>query len=108
MVSNYQNMLDKRLSKPKSIQRKTAMRTSGKQEKIYKNTPYEEQKLHMSLFSSASKERLRDLSPEEESFRRTFDDRTVLKLNSVFANNIRQYNASEKPQKHSLVSMSKF
>ena len=100
-------MLDKRLSKPKSIQRKTAMRSSGKQEKIYKNTPYDDQKLHMSVFAS-SKERLRELSPEEESFRRTFDDRTVLKLNNVFASNIRQYNESEKPQKHSLINLSKY
>ena len=45
---------------------------------------------------------------EDEAFRRTFDERTVKALNSVFANNCRQYNEIEKPQKHSLVALNKF
>jgi recombinational DNA repair ATPase RecF len=51
---------------------------------------------------------LRELSLEEEQFRRTFDDRTVAQLQNIFSTNLRQYNASEKPQKHTLVNMSRY
>ena len=71
-------------------------RFDGPKERVYRNSAHRQQKMHESLFASSDK-RKRDLSPEDELFRRTFDDRTVAHLQSLFSTNIRQYNASEKP-----------
>ena len=107
LISNYQNMMDDRLSKPKQTQKTQVQRHGGNQERVYRNSAFKKQKLHESIFNSSDK-RLRELSEEDEHFRRTFDERTVAQLQNIFSSNIRQYNASEKPQKHTLVNMSRY
>ena len=70
-----------------------------------------DQKRHQSIFGDPTAERTREPDysfDDDEAFRRTFDDRTMKHLNSIFSSNYRQYNETEKPQKHSLVNMSKF
>ena len=44
-VGNYQRMLDSRLANPKSLKRIDAAK-NGRDEKVFKNSTYEEQKIH--------------------------------------------------------------
>lgn len=44
-VNNYQRMLDSRLAAPKSLKRIDAAK-NGRDEKVFKNSTYEEQKIH--------------------------------------------------------------
>ena len=50
LVSNYQKMLDQRLSKPKSLQ-KIAVNQANRGERVYKNSALREQMMHQSVFS---------------------------------------------------------
>ena len=49
LVSNYQKMLDQRLSKPKSLQKIAVGKAKG--ERVYKNSALREQMMHQSVFS---------------------------------------------------------
>jgi hypothetical protein len=94
LINNYQNMMDNRLSKPKSTQKVVVDRIFGGQERVYRNSALKEQKIHESVFNSSKTKWRGDMTPEDELFRRTFDDRIVQQLQSVFSSNHRQYNES--------------
>ena len=53
LVSNYQRMLDSRLSQPKAIKKVG----DGYQAKVYKNSSYTDQKMHQSIFSDPAKDK---------------------------------------------------
>jgi hypothetical protein len=48
LVSNYQRMMDYRLSKPKSIN--TVSKTNGRTDKVFKNSSFLDQMEHQSAF----------------------------------------------------------
>ena len=50
LIGNYQKMLDSRLSRPKAIKKIQ----DGRIEKVFKNTAYEDQKMHKSIFKQTS------------------------------------------------------
>jgi len=100
LVRNYQNMLDSRLSCPKSIKQVE----SGRIRKVYKNTAMDEQLLHQSVFS----ERKKNKSVFEDKLGGTIDERTVGHLNTAFGLNYRQYNVNDKPSKLSDIKQTKY
>jgi len=102
LVSNYQKMLDSRLSCPKSIKQVE----SGRIRKVYKNTAMDEQLLHQSVFSE--KQRNKNHSVFEDKLGGTIDERTVGHLNTAFGLNYRQYNVNDKPSKLSDIKQIKY
>lgn len=101
LVRNYQNMLDSRLSCPKSIKKIE----SGRIRKVYKNTAMEEQLLHQSVFSQ---QRNKNNTAFDDKLGGTIDERTVGHLNTAFGLNYRQYNVNDKPSKLSEIKQLKY
>ena len=102
LVSNYQRMLDSRLSAPKAIKKVE----EGRHKKVYKNTAMDEQLLHQSVFSERA--RLKNHSVFEDKLGGTIDERTVGHLNTAFGLNYRQYNVNDKPSKLSDIKQTKY
>jgi len=112
LVSNYQKMLDHRLSKPKETQKVKAEVNANKDERVYRNSALKDQKRHQSVFSS---KKLSLARPEQQSrwdledeFRNTFDERTLAHLKNLFSSNFRAFNNSERPQKNVYITQSKY
>ena len=91
-VSNYQRMLDSRLAAPKSLKRIDAAK-NGRDEKVFKNSTYEEQKIHQSIF----KDQRRTMEAAEKAGLSNLDNEVVSHLNNSFSMNFRQYRQDEKP-----------
>jgi hypothetical protein len=87
-------MLDSRLANPKSLKRIEAAK-NGRDEKVFKNSTYEEQKIHQSIF----KDQRKTLDAAEKAGLSNLDNEVVSHLNNSFSMNFRQYNQSERPQK---------
>ena len=91
-VSNYQRMLDSRLAAPKSLKRIDAGK-NGRDEKVFKNSTYEEQKIHQSIF----KDQRRTMEAADKAGLSNLDNEVVSHLNNSFSMNFKQYNQGEKP-----------
>ena len=79
LVSNYQRMMDHRLSKPKSIHTVN----NGRAEKVFKNSSFNEQLMHNTSFKNKNPD--------------AFDDKTKHDLSVAFAGNFQQYNQLQAP-----------
>ena len=89
-------MLDSRLSQPKLLKRIEAGK-NGRDEKVFKNSTFEEQKMHQSIF----KDQRRTI--DAAGVAGELDNEVVSHLNNSFSMNFAQYNQSSKPQKMNLV-----
>ena len=88
LLGNYQRMLDHRLSKPKAISK---IPRDYKDDKVYKNSAFDEQQAHQSIFKSfASQKPMADQIGG-------IDKETYGHLSNLSALNVRRYNQSEKP-----------
>ena len=99
-VSNYQKMLDSRLSRPKILQ-KILMDTPYKnKDKFYKNSPFEDQHRHQKVFKTFSRSTnwsdLKDMQDNDVSDKTKY----ISHLEAAFQKNYRRYDILDRPQNH--------
>lgn len=112
LVGNYQRMLDTRLSVPKTLQ-KVSTNTSSKDEKIFKNSAYNKQQNHQSVFTKFSalqggggwakdsgNDNTNDLNAAKANY--------VSHLEKSFSESFKRYDQLDRNQKLNLIKQIKY
>lgn len=84
LLGNYQRMLDHRLSKPKAV---CKVPREHKEDKVYKNSAFDDQQMHQSIFKSFGSNRM----PQNDVVG-GIDKETYGHLSNLSALNVRRYN----------------
>lgn len=112
LLGNYQRMLDGRLSVPKTLQ-KVNTNFSSKDEKVFKNTAYQKQANHQSVFSKYSAVQgsatkwAKDTGDEAQNDLNAAKANYVSHLEKSFSASFARYDQLNKPQKLTLIKQSK-
>ena len=98
LLSNYQRMMDHRLSKPKSISK--VDKSYG--QRVFKNSSHGDQKNHWAMFKSYSNAKASNTFGEDE-LEHALNHKTIDHLDNSFKLNLKRYNESDKVQVHSAI-----